>query len=213
MALTYRQTALSLLDPLLSAEVLSTHIQQVKNHHIPELLVPSFWVKKAVRELEDTEGMVSTAVGYPHGFQLSQVKELEAKEAIAQGALGIELVWSQSAHLSGMTWPKIEVAKLAKLCHEEGCLLSVMVQADWVKSREQLLALSKMIQDGGADFITLGVGPADIFQPEQLQILRENLSSQIGIKVFWDSRKKLFAEQFLAAGADRVLVTRLPRLD
>jgi len=189
------------------ARDLNEAIPKIKESGVVGVTLPSFWVKKAVRELGDSDVIVSTAVGYPLGFHQSIVKLTEAKEAISQGALGIHLVWSETAYLSGMSWPKIEVAQLSKLCHEEGCFLSVMVSPKWVSKNENLLEVARTAQDAGADYLTLGLDFSEEVEAAQVQLLRETLSSQVGIRVFskYNEPKKL--QELLKAGADKIHVS------
>lgn len=195
----------TLLDSQLSATELSEYMRQIKSKgDISGITVPSFWVKKTVMDLEGTDLMVSTVVGYPHGFQQSIVKVTEAKESIKQGALGINMVWSQTAYVSGMTWSKIEVAQLAKLCHDEGCLLTVMLDLDWIKSQNNLMEISNMIQDAGADYVMLGLTGEINIEQEIVEHLRKQLSSQIGLKAFWDGKSEVEAEKLIEAGIDRL---------
>ncbi len=192
------------LDAEFNAEQLNDSLYRIKESGYSGITTPSFWVKKAVRDLKNDDIMVSTVVGYPHGFSQSIAKVTEAKEAISQGALGIHLVWSQTSYLSGMTWPKIEVAKLSKLCHEAGCFLSVMVSSNWVQDESTLLEVAKMIQDAGADFFTLGLDFSEQIEVGQIKLLRENLSSQVGIRTFDSGRDPERLNLLLNAGSDKI---------
>lgn len=193
------------LDSELSASVLSDYLAQVNDRSaISGITVPSFWVKKAVRDLEGLDCTVSTVVGYPHGFQQSLVKLTEAKEAMGQGALGINMVWSQTSFVSGMTWPKIEIAQLSKACHEEGCLLSVLIDLNWIRSDAGLLEIARIIQDGGADYVMLGLRGDQQPSKSRIALLRQSLSSQIGIKAFWNGKEIAQAEELILAGVDRL---------
>lgn len=206
MKLNPRFLESTFLDPDLNGSFLSESIDTLKrNDQVTGITVSPFWVKKAVRDLGESDCMVSTVVGYPYGFQQSLVKLTEAKEAIAQGALGIHMVWSQTAYRSGMTWPKIEIAQLAKVCHESGCLLSVIVDERWIKSLEELVEIARAIQDGGADYIILGVNESSKPDLDWIKALRANLSSQVGIMTFWDGKNEQLAVDLMQAGTDRLL--------
>jgi deoxyribose-phosphate aldolase len=146
-----------LLHPRMNANDLETFIQQAIQNLVVSCLIPSFWVKKVARELKESGVQVSAYVGYPFGFQDTATKAFEAKEAIRQGADEIDLVWSQTAFHSGMNWPKIEIAQLSKICHEEGKLLKVTIEANFL-SDQQLQEACLICQDAGADFIKTTTG-------------------------------------------------------
>ncbi len=94
--------------------------------------VPPFWVKKAKRDLIGQDIQVVTVIGFPFGFEDTATKVAETKEAIKQGADELDLVWSQTAFHSGMNWPKIEIAQLAKICHEAERILKVIIETAYL---------------------------------------------------------------------------------
>jgi deoxyribose-phosphate aldolase len=192
-----------LLHPRMNANEVETFIQEAIQNLVVACLIPSFWVKKAARELQESGVQVSAYVGYPFGFQDTASKAFEAKEAIRQGADEIDLVWSQTAFHSGMNWPKIEIAQLSKICHEEGKLLKVSIEADFLTDL-QLEEACLICQDAGADFIKTTTG---IYNQKtnghQLVQMRAILSSNVGlIAVGSDSLEE--SQSWIKAGADRV---------
>jgi deoxyribose-phosphate aldolase len=192
-----------LLHPRMNANDLETFIQQAIQNLVVSCLIPSFWVKKVARELKESGVQVSAYVGYPFGFQDTATKAFEAKEAIRQGADEIDLVWSQTAFHSGMNWPKIEIAQLSKICHEEGKLLKVTIEANFL-SDQQLQEACLICQDAGADFIktTTGINSQQT-NDEQLVHIRKVLSANVGLIAAGsvDLEESL---SYIKAGADRV---------
>ena len=63
------------LEADLSAEKLNMAFTNSLSSDTFGITVPSFWVKKAVRDLEKKDIMVSTVVGYPYGFNQTLVRE------------------------------------------------------------------------------------------------------------------------------------------
>lgn len=166
--------------------------------------VPPFWVKKVKRELGEEDIQVVTVIGFPFGFQDTASKVFETKESIKQGADELDLVWSQTAFHSGMNWPKIEIAQIAKICHEEERILKVIIETAYL-SPDQIREACVICQDAGADFVKTSTGYAPKgAQIEDILLMRETLPSQIGIKASGGIKTLDFALELIKAGADRI---------
>lgn len=166
--------------------------------------VPSFWVKKAKRDLKDQDIQVVTVLGFPFGFEDTATKVAEAREAIKNGADELDLVWSQTAFHSGMNWPKIEIAQLSKICHDEERILKVIIETAYL-SPDQIREACLICQEAGADFVKTSTGYAPSgAKVEDIRLMRETLSSGVGIKASGGIKSLDFALELIQAGADRI---------
>lgn len=166
--------------------------------------IPPFWVKKAKRDLKDQDIQVVTVIGFPFGFEDTATKVAEAKEAIKNGADELDLVWSQTAFHSGMNWPKIEIAQLAKICHEEERILKVIIETAYLSS-DQIREACEICQEAGADYVKTSTGYAPSgAKVEDIQIMRGALLSGVGIKASGGIKTLDFALELIKAGADRI---------
>jgi deoxyribose-phosphate aldolase len=166
--------------------------------------VPPFWVKKVKRDLSDMDVQVVTVVGFPFGYSTTEAKVHETVQAIRDGADEIDVVWSLTAYKSGMNWPKIELAKLSQVCHEEGRLIKVIVETAFLDDSE-LLEACDICRDAGADFVktSTGFAPRGAVE-EQIRLMRSRLPSQVGIKASGGIRDLPKAIAMIKAGADRI---------
>lgn len=166
--------------------------------------VPPFWVKKVKRELGEENIQIVTVIGFPFGYQDTASKVFETKESIKQGADELDLVWSQTAFHSGMNWPKIEIAQIAKICHEEERILKVIIETAYL-SPDQIREACMICVDAGADFVKTSTGYAPKgAQVEDILLMREILPSQIGIKASGGIKTLESALELIKAGADRI---------
>jgi deoxyribose-phosphate aldolase len=166
--------------------------------------VPPFWVKKAKRDLIGQDIQVVTVIGFPFGFEDTATKVAETKEAIKQGADELDLVWSQTAFHSGMNWPKIEIAQLAKICHEAERILKVIIETAYL-SPDQIREACLICQDAGADFVKTSTGYAPGgAKVEDIELMRKTLPSAVGIKASGGIKTLDFALELIKAGADRI---------
>ena len=166
--------------------------------------VPPFWVKKVKRDLEGEDIQVVTVIGFPFGFEDTATKIAETKEAIKNGADELDLVWSQTAFHSGMNWPKIEIAQLAKICHEEERIVKVIIETAYLNS-DQIREACKICQDAGADFVKTSTGYAPSgAKVEDIVLMRQLLPSTLGIKASGGIKTLEGALELIKAGADRI---------
>ncbi len=145
-----------------------------------------------------------TVIGFPFGFEDTATKVAETREAIRNGADELDLVWSQTAFHSGMNWPKIEIAQIAKICHEEERILKVIIETAYL-STEQIREACMICQEAGADFVKTSTGYAPTgAKVQDIVLMREVLPSAVGIKASGGIKTLDFAQELVRAGADRI---------
>lgn len=194
----------TLLRPTMTGAEVDDLIRDAIDEQFIGVCVPPFWVKKVKRELGEENIQVVTVIGFPFGYQDTASKVFETKESIKQGADELDLVWSQTAFHSGMNWPKIEIAQIAKICHDEERILKVIIETAYL-SPDQIRGACMICVDAGADFVKTSTGYAPKgAQVEDILLMREILPSQIGIKASGGIKTLESALELIKAGADRI---------
>ena len=194
----------TILKPTMTDKEVDVLIRDAIQEQFVGVCVPSFWVKKVKRDLQDQDIQVVTVIGFPFGFEDTATKVAETKEAIKNGADELDLVWSQTAFHSGMSWPKIEIAQIAKICHEEERILKVIIETAYLNS-DQIREACLICQDAGADYVKTSTGYAPTgAKVEDIALMREVLPSAIGIKASGGIKTLDFALDLIKAGADRI---------
>ena len=194
----------TILRPTMTDKDVEGLIKEAILEQFVGVCIPPFWVKKVKREIREEDIQVVTVIGFPFGFEDTATKVAETKEAIRQGADEIDLVWSQTAFHSGMNWPKIEIAQIAKICHEEERILKVIIETAYL-SPSQIRDACLICQEAGADYVKTSTGYAPSgAKVEDIQLMREVLSSGVGIKASGGIKTLDFALELIRAGADRI---------
>ena len=193
---------------LLKATMTDQEVNQLIKDAIEEqfvgICIPPFWVKKVKRELKEEDIQVVTVIGFPLGYTDTASKVFETRESIKQGADELDLVWSQTAFHSGMNWPKIEIAQISKICHEEERILKVIIETANLNP-SQIKEACLICQDAGADYVKTSTGFASRgASVEDIQLMRESLASHVGIKASGGIKTLDFALDLIKAGADRI---------
>ncbi len=194
----------TLLKPMVTEREIELLIADAIAEQFIGICVPPFWVKKVKRDIGDEDVQVVTVIGFPFGYELTAAKVAEAHAAIEGGADELDVVWSQSAFHSGMSWPKIELAQLAKVAHASEKILKVIIETAYL-SPAQIQEACLICQDAGADFVKSSTGYAPSgAKVEDIQLMRQVLPSTVGIKASGGIKTLDQALALIQAGADRL---------
>ncbi len=194
----------TLLKPMVTEREIELLIADAIAEQFIGICVPPFWVKKVKRDIGDEDVQVVTVIGFPFGYELTAAKVAEAHAAIEGGADELDVVWSQSAFHSGMSWPKIELAQLAKVAHDSEKILKVIIETAYL-SPAQIQEACLICQDAGADFVKTSTGYAPSgAKVEDIQLMRQVLPSTVGIKASGGIKTLDQALALIQAGADRL---------
>lgn len=174
------------------------------------LTVAPFWVKKWRRELGDTHpASLSAVIGYPFGYQRTEVKQLELELALKDGASEVEVVLNTSALFSPTSvWLKIELVKLVALAHAAEKPLTVILESSLL-TEEELAKMIKTATDAGADFLKNATGALQTpFSVEKCLAFRTLVPASVGVKIVADGASQAELEQLVAANVDRLTLGR-----
>lgn len=192
------------LSPAVTEKDLDRLLEEAITHKFHGICIPPFWVKRMAREAATTGVKIVTVVGFPLGYNQTETKMAEMEKAIDQGAEELDLVWNVSAFKSGMTWPKIEIAKAAALAHQGERILKVIIETALL-TNEEIVTACNVCQDAGVDFVKTSTGfSSSGAQLEDVKLMRATLSEMVGIKASGGISDRSTAESFIAAGADRI---------
>lgn len=198
----------ALLHPGVTINEQYEAIDDVTQLGLAGLTVAPFWVKKVRRELGDEHpAVLSAVVGYPFGYQRTEVKQLEAELALKDGATELEVVLNTSALFSPTSvWLKVEIARLVALAHQHERLLTVVLESALLDD-EQLAKMIKLAADAGADFLK---NRTDVF-PTAFSLdtalhFRQLVPASVDVKIVADGASESEMEALVKAGVERLAV-------
>lgn len=192
------------LNPALTSADVEKLLKEAQENDIFGICIPPFWVKKARRDIGNSDIKLVTVIGFPLGYQMTQVKVVEMEQAIQDGADELDLVINISALKSDMIWPKIEIAKCSKIAHESNKILKVIIETAYLNESE-IKNACKICSDAGADFVKTSTGFASRgASVEDIKIMRAELPQQVGIKASGGIKTYEQACAMIIAGADRI---------
>ena len=167
----------------------------------------------AVSLLKGTGVTVAVVVGFPHGASRTEVKALEARLAIGDGADELDMVMNVGKFLSGdhdLVRRDIEaVVAEAKPC---GVLVKVILET-CLLTPEQIAAACGIAVAAGADFVKTSTGfNGEGATPEAVDVMLKACAGRAEVKASGGIRTWEQAAAFLAMGATRLGVGAADKL-
>lgn len=192
---------LQLIEAKLSIEEMYTALSAVQENKLAGLIVPPFWVKKMRRDWgTENTATLGTVIGFPNGYQRTEVKQLETELALNDGATDIEVMLNTSAWFSTQNnWVKIEFTKLGKLVHQQEAFFTVAIDATYFDTPNLQQAIKEAI-DAGVDYIKIYM-PFDI---NESLCIKEWIPASVGLKVCADGANQQELQKLINAGVERI---------
>jgi deoxyribose-phosphate aldolase len=91
----------SLLKPTLTVDELEAGCQLSIEYQVASVCIMPYYLARASDILQGSGVLPSTTIGFPHGVQSSRIKQLEAEQALQDGARELDMVVNISQVLSG----------------------------------------------------------------------------------------------------------------
>ncbi|MCP3964639.1 MAG: deoxyribose-phosphate aldolase [bacterium] len=195
----------TLLKPQTTAEQIDTLCQEAKEYGFKAVCVNPFWVKRAAGNLRGTEVTVASVIGFPLGASTPEIKAMEARRALREGAREIDMVLNVGALKSGdHDLVRRDVAGVSEACREVGALNKVILETVLLTDEEKVIA-SRLAQLGKAHYVKtstgFGGGGATVFD---VALMRETVGPKMGVKASGGVKNAAEAEEMIAAGATRI---------
>jgi deoxyribose-phosphate aldolase len=195
----------TLLKPEATAAEIDQLCREAAQYRFASVCINPTWVKRAAENLRGTAVPVCTVIGFPLGAGTSEIKAMEARRALRDGAREVDMVLNIGALKSGdhdLVLKDIE--KVVDAAHEVGALCKVILETALLTDEEKVVA-SALAKKAKADFVktSTGFGPggATVYD---VALMRETVGPEMGVKASGGVRTTDDAEDMIAAGATRI---------
>ncbi len=163
------------------------------------------WVRRAAQRVRGTKVRVASVVGFPLGANVPEIKAMEARRAIRDGAREIDMVINIGALKGGdHELVRQDIAGVSDACSEVGAINKVIIEAAFLTDEEKVVAC-RLSQLARADFVktSTGFGPggATVFD---VALMRETVGSKMGVKAAGGIHNADDARAMITAGANRI---------
>ena len=193
----------SLLRPELTEVEVVEGIELAKRYDVASVCVKPYQVKLAVILLADSDVEVGTVVGFPHGANATDIKVAEARQAIEDGAVELDMVLNIGELRSGnLDYVFKDIQAVVEAARDKA-LVKVILENAYLTDDEKVAAC-KLCEDAGADFVKTSTG----FAPggatlEDLKLMRASVGPDVQIKAAGGVRSLDAALDVIAVGVTR----------
>ena len=162
-------------------------------------------VALAAKELKGSETAVSAVIGFPHGSNRPEVKALEAKMAIEDGAVELDMVMSVGKFLTGdYDFVQKDIEAVVAEAKKSNAIVKVILEICYL-SPEQIAKACKIAEAAGADFVKTSTGFGDGgATPEVIDIMIKTVGKTMGVKASGGVRTYETAVGYLKQGCKRL---------
>jgi len=169
--------------------------------------IPPCYVKQAAEYLAGRLP-VCTVIGFPNGYNVTEVKCFEAWRAVKDGADEIDMVINIGAVKAGdYDYVLKEIRAVKEACG--GKLLKVIIET-CLLTEEEKIRLCGIVTEAGADFIKTSTGFSKGGATRgDVALMKANVGPDVKVKAAGGIAGLEDAEDFIALGADRLGTSRV----
>ena len=173
--------------------------------------IPPSYVEQAKKYVGE-KLKICTVIGFPNGYNTTNVKVYETLEAIEKGADEIDMVIN-IGWLKDKKYEEIEneIRTIKNVCGDK--ILKVIIETCLLTDEEKV-KMCEIVDKSGADYIKTSTGFSSYGATfEDIKLFKDSLKeSSLKIKAAGGVKSFEDAEKFIELGADRLGTSRLIKL-
>lgn len=196
----------SLLKPQLTREEIMDGLQYAKENHCASVCINPCNLDMAKEVLEGSDVAIGTVIGFPSGAHTTYAKVSEAIDAYARGAVELDMVIDIGALKNGEYDDVYQDIKA--VVDATPAIVKVILENAYL-TKEEIVKGCQLAEKAGAAFVKTSTGFAPSgATPEDIKLMRETVSEKVHVKAAGGITSRADVEALVAAGADRVGVSR-----
>lgn len=169
---------------------------------VASVCIPPSFVKR-VKEYVGEALKICTVIGFPNGYNTTEVKVFETRDAIQKGADEIDMIIN-----IGMVKEKNydyitnEIREIKEACEDK--ILKVIIET-CLLTEEEKIVLCDCVTKAGADFIKTSTGFSNGGATiEDIELFKKYVGKDVKIKAAGGVKSIEKAEEFIEKGASRL---------
>ena len=179
---------------------------EAREYQFASVCVSPSYVSLVAKELAGSPVKVCTVVGFPSGAHLPEIKALETRRAIRDGAEEIDMVINIGALKSGddkLVYRDIRL--VCEACEDGGAISKVIIEAALLTDDEKIRAC-ELAKKAKANYVktSTGFGPHGATAEDVALMSSIVASAGIGVKAAGGIRSYEDAQKMIIAGATRI---------
>lgn len=197
----------SLLKPQLTDQDIIDGCRLADSYHVASVCVKPYHVKLAAAELQNSDVILGTVVGFPHGNSSSAAKLFEANEGIKDGAKELDMVINIGALRSGRFDDVFNEISAIVNAAKGKAIVKVIFENAYL-TKEEIIKVCHLAEKAGADFVKTSTGFAPTGATvEDIRLMRASVSDKVQVKAAHGVRTLESILQMIDAGATRIGAT------
>ena len=194
----------TLLKPEATSTAFDKLCEEAVRYGFKAVCVNSGWVAYVVNKLKGTEIAVCSVIGFPLGAMHSLGKAFEARQAVEDGALELDMVLNIGAMKAGNLVAVEEDILAVRHEAKAPVLLKVIIETCLLTTAEKVKAC-EIAQKAGADFVKTSTGFSKGGATlEDVALMRKTVGPEMGVKASGGIKDYETAAAMIAAGATRI---------
>ena len=180
-------------------------------YNTASVCIPPSFVKKA-KEYVNEKMKVCTVIGFPNGYNTTDVKVFETSNAIQNGADEIDMVINIGM-LKKKEYDAIlnEINEIKKACGDK--ILKVIIET-CLLTEEEKIKMCDIVSNSNADFIKTSTGFSTAGATiEDIKLFKKHIKNDKKIKAAGGISSFEDAERFIEEGASRLGTSRLVKIE
>jgi deoxyribose-phosphate aldolase len=195
----------TLLKPEATADEIDVLCDEAMEFGFASVCVNPTWVKRAADRLRGSDVVTCSVIGFPLGASTPEIKAMEARRALRDGAREVDMVLNVGGLKSGdLELVRTDIEKVVDSAHEAGAIVKVILETSKLTDEEKVIA-SALAKQAKADYVKtstgFGGGGATVYD---VALMRETVGPEMGIKASGGVHTAEEAEDMIAAGATRI---------
>ncbi|MDA8441139.1 MAG: deoxyribose-phosphate aldolase [Peptococcaceae bacterium] len=196
----------TLLKPQATEGDIVALCREAKQYGFGAVCINPGFVKIAHMLLTGTNVKVCTVIGFPLGANTPEVKACEARDAMRNGAVELDMVLNIGALRQGnYELVKCDIEGVVKEAAQvPGTLVKVIIETCLLNEAEKIKAC-QLVVESGADFVKTSTGFASGgATSDDIRLMRRTVGATIGVKASGGIKSTSDALAMLEAGANRL---------
>lgn len=180
------------------------------HYHTASVCIPPCYVKRA-KEYVGDKLAICTVIGFPNGYNATEVKVKETEIAIQEGADEIDMVINIGA-LKDKRYDDIlsEIKAIKEVCGDH--ILKVIIET-CLLTEDEIKTMCRIVTEAKADFIKTSTGFSKSGATrEAVSLMRAHVGQEVRVKAAGGIASLEDAEAFITLGADRLGTSRVVKI-
>lgn len=195
----------TILRPDVSVATITQYCQEAIAHQFAAVCIPPYFVKAAVKALDNSRVKVATVIGFPMGYAMTPAKVEEAKRAIDEGADELDMVVNLCA-IKEQNWSYVrnDIDSVTRAAHLKGKAIKVIFEMSLLTD-DEVAQLCQICNEVEANYVKTSTGIiGSAATVAMIHQLKQHLDPSIKIKASAGIRTREQALALLDAGAHRI---------